>query len=243
LDPVVSGAPGITPYRFGLNNPLLYSDPSGGFEVPVHKRMTMVVALMSQLSTAQSLALVLGVQNADYLGFAEDWHFDGRDDFEAVQRTWAEINGRMANRNSGDYYGLGVDLHTVQDFYAHSNYVELYVEYYRDSGKDMGSFTVTMIPLYQDGINDEAFRTNYLEPRLHTGEFSILKDFILEKTPENSNRHYNMNKDSEEPEHSPHGADVIQGTTITWHDAAATVAQTASAQAVLDKQAQNNDER
>jgi RHS repeat-associated protein len=87
LDPVVSGAPGITPYRFGLNNPLLYSDPSGGFEVPVHKRMTMVVALMSQLSTAQSLALVLGVQNADYLGFAEDWHFDGRDDFEAVQRT------------------------------------------------------------------------------------------------------------------------------------------------------------
>ena len=65
--------------------------------------------------------------------------------FNEIRANWKIINGNIEEINIGvfnkifggyDVLRLGKQLHSVQDFYAHSNYVELYIEYYRSKNDD-----------------------------------------------------------------------------------------------------------
>ncbi|MDY8138994.1 RHS repeat-associated core domain-containing protein, partial [Aquimarina sp. 2201CG5-10] len=58
VDPLRKRAPGITPYRFGFNNPLRYQDPDGKWEEDGHFWTVYAFGLMSGLdkSTARYLA-------------------------------------------------------------------------------------------------------------------------------------------------------------------------------------------
>src|SRR5690606_10828536 len=75
IDPKAHLAPGWSPYRAFCDTPILYSDPDGGFDIPIHKEITETAAKLKKLTASQTRALSWGAQNADYLGFAEDWHF------------------------------------------------------------------------------------------------------------------------------------------------------------------------
>ena len=240
VDKMFSEAPEWTPYRFGADNPNLFVDKKGNFEVPIHKEITENVAKQNKLNMFQIKALSIGVQNADYMGFGLDLHFDNRKNFSEIQSTWKSINEvKSIIKRTNDYYALGILLHTVQDFYSHSNYVELYVQYYKDQGGDMSKFSADMIPLFEDGIKIKEFREKYLEPKLRTGDFDLKKnekfDFfgLFGDFDENDkNTHYRMNKDSNK---SLQGKEKVKGTKMTYHDLAKNVATRATDKILKEK--------
>jgi RHS repeat-associated protein len=210
VDPLASEFPNESPYVYAGNSPIVYVDPDGRFKISIHKRILMNAFKASGISTGflgmfQADAK-LGVSvEADILGFASDYHFDGRQNFKEVQSTWSSLNNSISskiddlgsfNRKYGgdDAVIFGRMLHTVQDFYSHSNYVELYVDYYKSINDGV---MPTSIPIYDDGIKIEGFN-NILEGNLRTGDFDIVDNEITNpngKKAQESTSHNKMNKD------------------------------------------------
>ena len=227
-------APDWSPYRFGMDNPILIIDPDGNFEIPIHKQITETAAKQQKLTAKQVADLSKGVQNADYYGFHKDYHFDGRKNFTEILQTWIDVTKNIKSRGD-DYYNLGFDLHTVQDFYAHSNYVELYIQYYKKQGGDMAEFSEDNVPLFEEGIKDKTFLKDYLIPNLRTGDFDLTNNEKIPWTDKDKlgeHSHHEMNKDSNE---SKHGGEKIPGTKSTYHDVAKGVAEKATKKVLTDK--------
>jgi len=91
---------------------------------------------------------------------------------------------------------FGRMIHTVQDFYSHSNYVELYIDYYK--GLNAGSMP-TSVPTYDNGIKIEVFNS-ILKNKLSTGEFDLMDNEFWDVNPTGDNHtgpnsHKAMNKD------------------------------------------------
>ncbi len=198
-------------------------------DVEVHKAMTEKLAKENHLSEAQINAISLGSQDADNKGWSQDWHFDGRKNFAEIQAGWNKINARIKTR--GDYYGLGYDIHNTQDFYAHSNYVELFVQYYREKNGfgAMAKFTTDLCPVYEEGIKIQVFLEKYLIPKLHSGIFSMLSNEYIPWTINKNlgpDTHYRMNKDNSIK--SLKGSEFVEGTKITYATLAVAVAEKAT---------------
>ncbi len=180
----------------------------------IHGVIARECGKINHLTEAQVEQLFLGATGADSpIGALQDWHFDGRKDFAAIQDSWTVINKRIANRG-GDYNGLGYDIHNVADFYAHSNFVVLHVEYYRSKGKDMAKYKADIVPTYSEGIDIPDFKKDYLVPHLRTGTFTLTWNEYL---PYVNNSwlgpltHYNTNLDNETK--SVQGSKIIEGTS------------------------------
>jgi RHS repeat-associated protein len=235
VDALEKNAPSWTPYRFAADNPIFLVDEDGNFEIPIHKKITQnaarKAAKLKNLTSDQVKELTIGVQNADYYGFAKDYHFDGRKNFSEIETTWNKVNKQIQSRGS-DYNNLGYDLHTVQDFYSHSNYVELYVEFYKNQGGDMSKFSADLVPLFEDGVKDAKFK-EVLKKSLRTGEFELSSNEKMpwtDKSKLGKRSHYEMNKDSNE---SKHGKEKITGTKISFHDLAKEVAERATTEKII----------
>ncbi len=223
IDPLAHKIPNFSPYVAFNDNPIYYVDPDGKLGISAHAEVTKNTAELKKLTSTQTFFLVLGSKNADYLGFSEDWHFDNMSDFQQIENAWANINQRIAQRPKWDFYGLGADLHNIQDFYAHSNYVELYVEFYQSTGGDMKDFDVASIPTF-DAVNSK-FK-QYLKENLRTGTWDDLDNEKMLWTDENKlseDSHYKINKDNNTT--SLKGKEKIKGTNSTYYDAVIAVAQ------------------
>ena len=161
-------------------------DPDGCFGVPIHydiiQKSITRSGLDSKTSTLFLIKLIEGATvYADYVGFAFNWHFDNKVNYSDVQSRWSTLNNKIyktisrigwGNKIFGgcDVLQLGRLLHNVQDFYAHSNYAELYIEYYQ--GVNNGALP-TYLPTYDEGINNPDFN-KILKERLRTGDFHLL---------------------------------------------------------------------
>ncbi len=164
VDPLQNKFPNESPYIYTSNNPVLYIDPDGRFKIPIHKRIIANAFKISGLCRGWKGLFMKEVKfgatiDADILGADANNHFDGRKNFIQVQKTWNKLNSHLNskiddlgsfNRKYGgdDAVLFGRMLHTVQDFYSHSNYVELYIEYFK--GSHDGSMP-TSVPIYDDG--------------------------------------------------------------------------------------------
>jgi len=179
---------GYNRYSYVKNRPLSAIDPTGFFKIPIHKRITENAFAEAKTDKgifgAFKADVVLGATiTADIVNAAADRHFDGRQNFKEVQDTWGKLNDRIDNtlQNIGpvnqqlgghDAEQLGLAIHNVQDFYSHSNYAELYVEYYKETHE--GEMPET-VPTYNEGLKDEKFKER-LEGNLRTGDFDLVSN-------------------------------------------------------------------
>jgi RHS repeat-associated protein len=219
LDPLEMKIPHASPYIYCLNNPDLLIDPDGKFPIPAHKKIIERAWLKTNLSRGFQDMFIEAVKlgagfTADITNFNNSKvHFDGLQNHAEVQERWKELNKSITDRVSkigsgnktfGGYDAemLGLDLHTVADFYAHSNYVELYIEYYQS--KNNGAMP-SSVPIYDDGLKIPEFkalmdRTTFDEngkfQGLRTGDFDLFNnEFIYPNRDFGPNSHQQMNKD------------------------------------------------
>ena len=115
--------------------------------------------------------------------------------------------------DKGHYRRAGISLHTVADFYAHSNYIDLYSEY---ANENKLSMNIDDIPTFSDAMNDEKFM-KFVEENggLKTGAFPGW----------GKKSHKKMNKDSNDSFNggSPYNKNNPAGSTK--HEAARSVSE------------------
>jgi RHS repeat-associated protein len=183
-------------YIYGVNMPMQRRDITGLFATfngneNIHYNITLAALKQNGDSEKSNLGtdILDGVTNVDLWGITSDYHFDGRPDFTNIETTWADlrtsINTSIANIGSWNMKYGGTDvstfgnlLHTVQDFYSHSNYIELYQQYYATLHKEKDckhQLSADEIPLYKNGVAIQDFKDNYLVPYLRTGDFEFSK--------------------------------------------------------------------
>jgi hypothetical protein len=212
-DPMWYKFPSLSPYNAMGNNPIMFVDPDGNFAIPIHKNITHQAmscsGIIPNTSSFFHRDLVWGATyGADIFGGAFDWHFDGRANYSAVQQRWNSLNkdisttlGNIGNGNKllggSDVKRLGKLIHNVQDFYSHSNYVELYIEYYQSAND--GALP-TSVPIYDAGIKNSDFNS-LLKDKLRTGDFNLIDNEKIDIDPLHeranlSTSHNKMNKDN-----------------------------------------------
>ncbi len=133
---------------------------------------------------------------ADIIGIAKDWHFDAQRNYQEITNYWNSLLTIQLKRRKSIIW-FGRILHTVQDFYSHSNFVELYIQYCIDYKKQQ---EIALMPPFPQAIKDKVFESEYLIPKLHTGEFN-LKLYLLGQDIKTANKkglihHNEMAKDS-----------------------------------------------
>ena len=240
VDPLFEKYAGMSPYNYCMGNPVKMVDLDGEFGVSIHESITRdALAQVGQnLSKRQKRKLVAGSRQADILGFSKPYHFDSdkSNDFAfsrsanrygKIAERWNKIYSDIENLASkGDFNEEGRMLHNTQDFYAHSNYIELYVKYYVETKGNMIGFDIDKIPTFDEADGD--FK-NLLKNELKTGEWygfiKSEKSGLYKKSKLGDDSHYRVNKDCRIRKKSLKGGLIIDGTgNITYFDAARKVA-------------------
>jgi hypothetical protein len=210
VDALAEKFPNISGYAYCGNNPIMFVDPDGNFSIPIHWRIIDNAFKQSGLSNGFFNSFRYDVRlgatiEADILGYAFDFHFDARQNYSEIQSTWNNLifnikkginNLGSVNRAIGgnDAILFGRMLHTVQDFYSHSNYVELYMEYYQGANNGV---LPTSVPTYDEGIKNADFNS-LLKDKLRTGDFNLIDNEIFNpkgKSAQLPTSHNKMNKD------------------------------------------------
>jgi RHS repeat-associated protein len=223
VDPLVEET--MDAYGYVHQNPITMVDPDGKFPIPVHTKMIDLAFKNLNIFSAlfgffkRDIKYGAGlIADIKYMNKASV-HFDGLENHNQIQARWKELNTIIRNNINNidtlnisfggpDAIKLGTDMHSVADFYAHSNYVELFVEYY------MGVNNLTTIPLgienmdiptYNEGIKIPEFKAlmdrttrdkegNY--QGLRTGSFELTDNEKLSPGVDfGPDSHQKMNKD------------------------------------------------
>ena len=120
--------------------------------------------------------------------FEEAWrHMTELKSFSQVMQNWSEIQSlhdkvQTASSKEEALKTFGEILHGIQDFYAHSNYVELYREYH--AAKHGQPPQPRDYPTFEEGLKDLQFRSLYLEPRLRTAEYDNQRELLSKLPPQ-----------------------------------------------------------
>jgi RHS repeat-associated protein len=247
LDPLQEKFPSESNYIFAGNSPIYMMDVDGKFKIPIHQAILRDAFQGLDEHWFSSLSYGISIK-ADIFGVLKDFHFDGRRGLKQVNENWKGINALIGsaiarihqyNREyesgfpaAGFYRNyatetFGVLLHTVQDFYSHSNYVELYIEFYKSQHNGL---MPTEVPIYEDGLKIKGFkklmeRTTYDKDGkfqgLYTGEFPEdenefwdIKNNDDNLNKKDANSHYQTNKDKANTEEGKLAKDVATRHTV-----------------------------
>jgi len=205
VDPMADKYPSLSPYAYCGWNPVRLVDPDGEFPIGVHKETVMIAFLGSNLDSHAKDKIIYGAGiHSDVLHAPfPSIHLDELSGFDNIKGRYEKAMGDYNNNFMNcDYIAAGMNLHTIADFYAHSNYVDLYSQYASANGLSMD---INEIPTFSKIKDDDNFR-EFVNANggLRTGTFSIL-GWLSEKLfniPPKEGSHSLMNLDDE---FSPNG--------------------------------------
>ena len=225
VDPMSDKYPSISPYAYCAWNPLKLVDPDGNFPFHIHA----LIVLKSSFKLGFKAVLRLGLQGimnicvgtsiqADLFHWNHsEVHLDGYNsagpnspaDLASVYNSAiSNYSNYIKDENYGD---AGEALHTIADFYSHSNYIELYAQYAFINNL---SADIMDIPTFSEAQKDEKLMS-FLNGRLKTGLYPNDKNNL-------ENSHEGMNKDTKSKGNG--GAEYME-TGHTMYDAAIATAE------------------
>ena len=216
VDPMADKFPGNSPYVYCRWNPIVKYDPNGMFDIKIHREIVKQCAINNGIGNVKRGLMLYGTgfHSDIVLGLTKNTHIDSRHDAKEIASIYnAARNSYKTDMEKGRYIRSGKDLHTMADFYSHSNYIEQYINYASEKGIELN---VEDIPTFAEAQQDKDL-WNYLEGRLETGDYSI-----LDPHSESKDSHYNNNKDNPE---SRKGKEMAGKTEYSLHQAARRVAE------------------
>ena len=171
-------------YHYVGNMPTMMVDPNGQFGLEIHKEILYTALVASGLYRYLPIQFLSNIfagvsWGADILNMRQEYHMDNLKTCDEVYNSWSNLFTSLGEDIDnislidlflgGGAYDFGLHLHEVADFYAHSNYVELYMKYFKNKyGTEPAS-----VPIYTDGVKDPEFN-KILSSELRTGEFDLI---------------------------------------------------------------------
>lgn len=148
-DPLANRAPGLTPYRYGFNNPVRFFDPDGKWESDGHYWTVYLVARMLGIEDKDAIQLATLAEGPDHIrqhdgawhststwaipGLQQRWHaLTGGDSGVEFLNTYVDLHNKDVLTSQG-FFDFGILLHRFGDVYAHRNLDNL-DEMYGDDG-------------------------------------------------------------------------------------------------------------
>jgi len=193
------------------------------------------IILADRRATTCSDALIRAQWQQDYVPqnrFLEAAHFDNCQidaSFQYMREQYARAN---AAASSGDVFKalrhLGYVLHSVQDFYAHTNFVELAAERWPQ---------FTALPtqvLWEEHLNESL---EELRPHLLSGLWGWERIWPSDRCPQGTPTHGNLNKDSAD---SARGQTLIRSWGMTHYRAALELTKASMKKLLRDMMRRNN---
>ncbi|MBQ3944345.1 MAG: hypothetical protein II670_01885, partial [Alphaproteobacteria bacterium] len=192
VDPMMDKYPGISPYAYCIWNPIFLVDPDGSFPIQEHFSMVWKESKGLGINFSDRMNLCYGASiQSDLFHYKRTMvHLDGFN--QSGPNNPADLQSAYNNAigdyshfiSQGDYRNAGEALHTIADFYAHSNYIEKYAEY---AEKNNLSSDINDIPTFSEAQKDENLMF-FLNGQLKTGIFPDDKNNL-------ENSHKGMTKD------------------------------------------------
>lgn len=228
VDPMMDKYPSISPYAYCSWNPIKLVDPDGRFPIKTHKEIVSTVLLKTAINPSIQKKLLYGVGvYSDVLNVSKSSvHLDNMHGYENIKEYYLNaLNEYKSNMLAGNYVTAGENLHTIADFYSHSNYIDLYSQYASEHGLSM---SIDDIPTFSDAMNNADF-VDYANSHggFQTGSFSIwgwLMETVFRKSAREGS-HTMMNLDSEESVNGGKPYNVGQPDSPSKHEAARAVAE------------------
>jgi len=223
VDPLADKYPSASSYMYCNGNPVILKDPDGRFPISIHVELVNnAISMKSYYFTPIRGQLLRGTgMVADINHMSNSMvHLDNMKGYASISKAYNNaFNGFKTNSIQGKWEDAGVSLHTVADFYAHSNYIELYQQY---ADANNLSMDVDDIPTFSEAQKDKKLMNFLKEKDFKTGTygsgpFALIKD----KFTSDKNAHKYMNKDTNDS----HAGSVKYNKNATMYDAAKAVAQ------------------
>ena len=172
----------MSPYNYCEGNPMMYWDPNGKFGIITHKSLLRNAIESSGYSFSEEHVAEMMQGTGSYaditLASDESVHLDNKLRYVDVENGYCNAADNLVqDAKEKNYLQIGKDLHTIGDFYSHSNYIDLFLKY-MDKNPGIAN-TASDIPTFGDVISSEGteddkwkdFRENYLKGNLRTGTY------------------------------------------------------------------------
>ena len=210
VDPMADKYPGISPYHYCHWKPIMRIDPNGEFDI--HKHLATMWGMRKNVKFSMLPGMMLGISwvaDAPHFlggrGNQSSVHLDNCDNHNKATNGYKNAReGFVANYSKEKGLEAGVNLHTIMDFYSHSNYVECLEAYY-NGDPDM---SIDKLPTFNEVLTDDKHSNlrSYLESNLKTG--------VYPDDHTDPNSHKQMNKDNRSSAKGRTSSNLLAGQSL-----------------------------
>lgn len=210
--------------KFGIRS---FAKRLDKFGIKTHKKMLNDAFIGTDFSNNEIRWMRFGVGffSDIILAFKSSVHLDNYKGNDRIVNAYKDaINNFHLHTDRNRYILAGVDLHTIGDFYSHTNYIDLYSLYSRERGLSMEKIDIPEFSKMMDQQDFLLFADS--KGGLRAGTYGVISDLIekIFKTKPKEGSHTLMNLDSNKSING--GKHYAPGATFTKHEASVAVATT-----------------
>ncbi len=197
------------------------------FGIKTHKKMLSDAFIGADFSdcAVRWMRFGIGFFSDIILSFKSSVHLDNYKGNDRIVKAYKDaINNFHLHTDRKRYIMAGVDLHTIGDFYSHTNYIDLYSLYSRERGLPIEKNAIPEFSKMMDLQDFLQFADT--QGGLRAGTYGVISDLIekIFKTKPKEGSHTLMNHDSNKSING--GKPYAPGASFTKHEASVAVATT-----------------